>query len=225
MTSSRDLTRLRWLLLVVFLTPLLLLVAVFGTRLGVWSAEFGLGTLALQVGRVLAFVSGAAALAGIILAVRAPRRLGGLAVLGLAVAGATLAGVLVQGARFSLAPQDVTTDSAEPPAFSRSVGAERRAAGAPQAAPRSCDGLAFAPTQVTPETASRALTEAGFTVLGSAPFRADGRREGAWFGLTHDAAVRIRPGRTDVRVASRSGVDVGDEACRLARAVAAGLVG
>lgn len=225
MTPSRDLIRLRWLLLVVFLTPLLLLVAVFGTRLGVWSAAFGLGTLALQVGRVLAFAGGAAALAGIILAMRAPRRLGGLAALGLAVAGGVLAGVLVQGAQFSPEPRDVTTDSAEPPAFSRAVSAARHAAQAPQATPQSCEGLAFAPTQVTPETASRALAEAGFTVLGSAPFRADGRREGAWFGLTHDAAVRIRPGRTDVRVASRSGVDVGDEACRLARAVVAGLKG
>lgn len=225
MKPARDVIRLRWLLLVVFLTPLLLLVAVFGTRLGVWSAEFGLGTLALEVGRVLAFVGGAAALIGAVLAVRAPRRLGGLAALGLVVAGAVLAGVLVQGARFSPEPRDVTTDSAEPPAFSRAVTAERRAAQAPAATPERCDGLAFAPTQVTPETASRALTEAGFTVLGSAPFRADGRREGAWFGLTHDAAVRIRPGRTDVRVASRNGVDLGDEACRLARAVVAGLAG
>ncbi|MNY64682.1 hypothetical protein D3C86_2018270 [compost metagenome] len=58
---------------------------------------------------------------------------------------------------------------------------------------------------------------------GAAPFRADGAREGFWFGLTYDAAIRIRPGRTDVRVAQREGVRVGDESCRLARAITDGL--
>ncbi|MCY1311757.1 hypothetical protein D9M70_621040 [compost metagenome] len=58
---------------------------------------------------------------------------------------------------------------------------------------------------------------------GAAPFRADGSKEGFWFGLTYDAAIRIRPGRTDVRVAQREGVPVGDEACRLARAIMTGL--
>ncbi|MEG0819028.1 MAG: hypothetical protein RSG56_06245 [Brevundimonas sp.] len=67
------------------------------------------------------------------------------------------------------------------------------------------------------------MSAGGFTVRGAAPFRADGAKEGFWFGLTHDAAIRIRPGRTDVRVAQREGVRVGDEACRLARAITAGL--
>ena len=71
--------------------------------------------------------------------------------------------------------------------------------------------------------AAAALEAAGFTVRGAAPFRADGAREGFWFGLTYDAAIRIRPGRTDVRVAQREGVKVGDEACRLARAITSGL--
>lgn len=42
------------LLLVALLAPALLLVAVCGARLGVWSAEFSLGVLALKIGRILA---------------------------------------------------------------------------------------------------------------------------------------------------------------------------
>jgi hypothetical protein len=53
--------------------------------------------------------------------------------------------------------------------------------------------------------------------------RVEGERRGFWFGLGHDAVVRIRPGRTDVRVTARTARAQGDEACRRAAAVARGL--
>jgi hypothetical protein len=130
---------------------------------------------------------------------------------------------MVQGQRFAVpAANDVTTDAGEPPAFSRAVLAMRGGQGG--ATPSvACPDLVSVPRQVAPETAAAALEAAGFTPRGAAAFRADGSKEGFWFGLTHDAAIRIRPGRTDVRVAQREGVAVGDEACRLARAITDGL--
>ena len=210
------------LLLVALLAPALLLVAVCGARLGVWSAEFSLGVLALKIGRILAFAGLSAALVACLLAFR-ERRLAGITGAALAIAGVTVGGYLVQERRFIAAPLDVATDPSDPPAFARILAAERRLAGVTERQPQACEGLTHAPTQVAPETAAWALEKAGFTVLGTAPFRVDGRKEGAWFGLTYDVSVRIRPGRTDVRVAGRDDLEVGDEACRLARAVVAHL--
>ena len=62
---------------------------------------------------------------------------------------------------------------------------------------------------------------AGFDVLGSGVGRADGVRTGFWFGFQYDAVVRIRPGRTDVRVTAREDRPDGGEACRLAQAILA----
>ena len=70
--------------------------------------------------------------------------------------------------------------------------------------------------QVAPQVAGWALQEAGFTVLGSGVARADGERDGFWFGFGHDAVIRIRPGRTDIRVAARDDRPHAGEACRLA---------
>lgn len=210
------------LLLTALSAPALLLVAVFGTRLGFWDADFGMGVLALKAGRILAYLGLAAALVAVLLALR-DRRLLGLAGAALLAAVLSVGGYWMQDRRFGEAPRDVATDPSDPPAFARLLTAERRLAGAPQTRPQACEGLAPAPTQVAPETAAWALEKAGFTVLGTAPFRVDGRKEGAWFGLTHDVSIRIRPGRTDVRVAARDSLPVGDEACRLAKAVVAEL--
>jgi hypothetical protein len=217
--------RLRWLTLAACLAPLLVLVAVFGTRFGLWSAGFGLDVLTLKLGRILAFAGLAAALVAVIIALKDVRRRGLYAAVSLAVAGATVALFLIQERRFAVpADNDVTTDAAETPAFSRAVVAMRGGQGTGKdGASVACPALVSVPRQVAPETAAAALAAAGFTVRGAAPFRADGAKEGFWFGLTYDAAIRIRPGRTDVRVAQREGVKVGDEACRLARAITTGL--
>ena len=215
--------RLRWLTLAGFAAPLLVLVAVFGTRFGLWDAGFGLEVLTLKIGRMLAFAGLAAALVAVLIAFKDLRRRGAYAAVSLVVAGAAVALFAVQGQRFAVpTANDVTTDPAEAPAFSRAVLALRGGEGEGGASV-ACPDLVSVPRQVAPETAAAALEAAGFTVRGAAPFRADGAKEGFWFGLTYDAAIRIRPGRTDVRVAQREGVKVGDEACRLARAVTAGL--
>ncbi len=210
------------LLVTALLAPGLLLFASAGTRGELWSTDFGMGVLALTIGRILAYLGLAAALVACLLAFR-ERRLMGIAGAALLIAGATIAGYMIQERRFTDAPRDVTTDVNEPPAFARGLAAERRLAGTDDSHPQACAGLEPASTQVAPETAAWALEKAGFTVFGTSPFRVDGRKQSAWFGVTHDVTVRIRPGRTDVRVAGRDSLKIGDEACRLAKAVVAEL--
>lgn len=219
--GRRPASLVKILVLLSLLCPLVFLVAVFGTRLGAWSLSFGFEVLALQVGRVLAWVGAAAALLAGVIALRHLRQAGIYAAVAVVAAVGSLAAYQVQLARYA-APggADVTTDAAEPPAFSRAVMAER---GGVQTRPQTCSGLEPVMRQVAPETASYAMREAGFTALGTAAFRADGYRESFWFGQVHHVAIRIRPGRTDVRVAARYPVPAGDEACRLARAVVAQL--
>ncbi|MEN5145646.1 DUF1499 domain-containing protein [Brevundimonas diminuta] len=210
------------LLITALLAPGLLFVAVFGTRLGLWGVDFGMGVLAMKAGRVLAWIGLAAALLACLLALR-DRRLLAIAGAALLFAGVTIGGYLVQERRLTDAPRDVATDTTEPPPFARMLAAERRLAGVAESTPVACEGLDAVSSQVAPETAAWALEKAGFTVVGTAPFRVDGMKEGFWFGLKHDVSIRIRPGRTDVRVAGRDGLPVGDEACRLAKAVVAEL--
>jgi hypothetical protein len=73
--------------------------------------------------------------------------------------------------------------------------------------------------QIAPTAAIYALEQAGFTLRGAGVGRADGSREGFWFGFDHDAVIRIRPGRTDIRVAARDHRAHGGEACRMATAI------
>ena len=71
--------RLRWLTLAAFAAPLLVLVAVFGTRFGLWDAGFGLEVLTLKIGRILAFAGLAAALVAVLIAFKDLRRRGAYA--------------------------------------------------------------------------------------------------------------------------------------------------
>jgi len=73
--------------------------------------------------------------------------------------------------------------------------------------------------QIAPTAAIYALEQAGFTLRGAGVGRADGSRKGFWFGVDHDAVIRIRPGRTDIRVAARDHRPHGGEACRMATAI------
>jgi hypothetical protein len=209
--------------------PVLVFIASFGVKFGWWDAALGHDLLTLTVAWGLAFVGGLAALGALVLSLRDPRRLLAPALVAMIVAGVTLGLFVHQKARFaSGAPQDVSSDAAEPPGFSDLIASARRRAGAvavgAPAGPDACPDARSAPTQVAPETARAALEAAGFQVLGAAPFRAEGTRDGFWFGFGHDAVIRIRPGRTDIRVAARNARPDGGEACRLAGVIADSLV-
>ena len=119
-------------------------------------------------------------------------------------------------------PDDISTDVAEIPGFgpldARRGGTLPARAGGPEA----CPGAVPVMTQVAPASAVWALQEAGFSLQGGVTVaRAAGTQRGFWFGSVHDAVIRIRPGRTDIRVAARDGRPHGGEACRLASRISA----
>ena len=75
---------------------------------------------------------------------------------------------------------------------------------------------AAATGQSAPGAAGYALREAGFTIRDLGVNRGSGVYTSPWFDRTYDAAIRIRPGRTDVRVAPRDGAHDHGTSCRLA---------
>lgn len=219
----------RWLAVFTLATPLLVMAAVIGARFGGMDLGLAYDVLTLRIGRVLAWAGLAAALWAVWLA-RRDWAGGGWAgraawaALALVVASVSVGAYLIQDRRLAVsAPLDVTTDAAEPPGLSRRAQDRREGAGVAATTPAACPGLVAVPTQVAPETAAQALRAAGFETLGAAAFRAEGVHEGFWFGFTHDAVIRIRPGRTDVRVIARDPRPQGGQACRLAKRIMQGL--
>lgn len=207
----------------VFLAPMFILVAALGTRTGVWSYETGHDLLTARIGVVLGTMAVLAALALLVSAFRR-RASVWLAVLAIVVSALTLGGLGWHMTRLTSGPpDDISSDIAEIPGFGplddRRGGGPARTAGV-----EACPGALPAMTQVAPESAVWALQESGFTLQGGVTVaRATGTHRGFWFGSVHDAVIRIRPGRTDVRVAARDSRRHGGEACRLATRISAAL--
>lgn len=204
--------------------PLLVLVAALMTRAGALSLETGYDLLTMRVGWWLALAGAAAALGAVVLALRDIRRLGLMALAAVVAAGGTLGGFVWHNNRLAGAPsEDISTDLAEIPGFG-DLGDERGNQG-PRVTAGSdvCPGALPVMKQIAPESAIWALEKAGFTLRGAGVARADGSREGFWFGFDHDAVIRIRPGRTDIRVAARDGRSHGGDACRLATLISEAL--
>lgn len=219
----------RWMTGLTLLAPLVVMIAAMGTHLGLWDWRIGWSLLTWKAGAGLAGLGLVAAIVAVLCAVKRPAGAVLLALVSVFVAGGT-AGLFVWNWSNGNAPGaaagfgDVTSDPEDPPVFARTLSQRRADSGAPPMTAAGgfsgCD-LRFAPTQVAPEVAAWALDQAGFTVLGSGVGRADGTRTGFWFGFQYDAVVRIRPGRTDVRVTAREDRPDGGEACRLAQAILA----
>lgn len=204
--------------------PLLVLVAALMTRAGGLSLETGYDLLTMKIGWWLAVVGGLAALGAVVLALKDFRRLGFMALAAVVAAGGTLGGFVWQNGRQAGAPaEDISTDLAEIPGFG-DLGDERGNKG-PRvtAGVEACPGALPVMKQIAPESAIWALEKAGFTLRGAGVARADGTREGFWFGFDHDAVIRIRPGRTDIRVAARDGRTHGGDACKLVSSISAAL--
>jgi len=204
--------------------PLLVLLAAIGVRAGLISLETGWSLLTLQVAWALAWVGAAAAAQAEALALKDFRRLGPFALAAVLIAGGTLGGFVWQKGRLAAGgAEHVSTDLEEIPGF----GDLRERRGGPGPGPavgtEACPGAQPVMRQIAPEVGLWALEEAGFRALGSGVQRADGYRTGFWFGVTHDAVIRIRPGRTDIRVAARDPLSHGGEACRLATRISEAL--
>ena len=193
--------------------PLLVLVAVLLVASGVIPVDIGLYLLALEVGPGLSLLAVVVALVALPCAFRSFARLGliALATLVVAVGGA---GAFLWRAQVMAAvgPLDVTTDPADPPRIAGAVG------------PRVvCPGVSAPMTQSGEGAAGWAMQQAGFRITDASLFQIRGERTGTFFGLRHEAVIRIRPGRTDVRVVARYDRADGGETCRLAGALVAAL--
>ncbi|MFO6447794.1 DUF1499 domain-containing protein [Erythrobacter sp. NE805] len=122
------------LLVLLVLLPIYFAIASFGTKIGLWGWKFGLVAMTLGGGVVLLGLVALAALVSLVMALRAkPRRKGlvALAILGLLVPASALlvfVGALGKGQANPI--HDISTDTANPPAFSASTMAAREAAGA-----------------------------------------------------------------------------------------------
>lgn len=208
----------------VILAPVFVLVAALGTRTGLWTYEIGHDLLAMRVGAGLAAFGAVAALTMGLYALRR-RASPWLAVLAIVVSAATLGAYGWQVSRImSGPPDDISTDLAEIPGFGALDARRGGARPGETAGVEACPGAVPAMTQVAPASAVWALQEAGFSLQGGVSVgRAAGTHRGFWFGTVHDAVIRIRPGRTDVRVAARDGRAHGGEACRLATLISRNL--
>lgn len=224
----------RWsrvLLVLTTLAPLTVFVGIAGMRLGVSDWQLGYSVLTMRLGLALAALGAFAALGGVIVALGEPRaRLMALAgaVLGGATAGlyglhVSQVGTDILSAPATAMAAQATTALIDPPVFAGALADRRQAAGAVDSTVFQACAVTTLPTQIAPGAAAYALEQAGFDVLGFGVGRADGTREGTWFGFVHDATIRIRPGATDVRVTSREARDDGGEACRLVTRIVAEL--
>ena len=210
----------RLAVLIACITPVMVLVAVLATRLGWISLETGLGLIALKLGSILAWAGLAAALLSVLLMLK-DRGLWLYALTAMLVAGGTFGVYKYQVSRIGPDPRDVTTNADDVPGFGRTMLSDRRAARVLPSSAVACEGLQAIDSQLSPDVAAWALKQSGVTVMGSSPFRVDGWQQGMWFGIQHDVTVRIRPGRTDVRVAARDNMPIGPRACDLAKRVVA----
>ena len=211
-----------------------------GTKMEAWPWQIGLGLL-----KYATYVGLAAALGALILIVmlviRELRVKPWVPVLALVIALAAVAPPLAMLSRAKQYPliHDVTTDTADPPAFVALM--EQR-----KASPNGADygGASVAALQQkgypdlkaisvkTPpaETVQRALDAAralGWTIAGSdtAAGRIEATDTTAWFGFKDDVVIRVRPegagSRVDVRSASRVGLsDIGANAERIRKFLA-----
>ena len=193
--------------------PLITFAAILLVRGGVVSVGFGLDILTMQVAQVVAFAALGFAAVSMAMSLSQFRRLGVLS-LAVLVISAAIAGLFrFQASALAIeGPLDISTDLIEPPAIAGAAGP-----------PRSCSGVAAVMTQVEPARATEALRGAGFSVTESQLFRSRGVRDGFWFGMGHEAVIRIRPDRTDVRVVARYDRRDGAQTCRIARQIVAGL--
>ncbi|MEN5364122.1 DUF1499 domain-containing protein [Brevundimonas intermedia] len=208
---------LPWLTALAAAPVVLIVAAIAATRFGGVDLSVSYDLLTWTVARILAWAGLAGALAAAVLALRDLKGRGLYALAALVLAGVTVAGfVLRQGQDATPNPRDVTTHVEEPPAFSRDT--QHRGS-----TPQTCPDLSAVPTQVLAQQATSALVDAGFVVTRATTFQVEAVHEGAWFGFVTDAVVRIRPGRTDIRVAARDARPDGGATCRLATKIARNL--
>jgi hypothetical protein len=225
-------------LVLALLLPLTVFVAIAGLKSGLLPIETAYDLLTIGVGFYLAGLGAFGAILALIGVVRAFRSswlIGLAAILIAAVSVTLLVREINAGMAYALnnkadptfnARAGVSTDTTDQIGFSSRILAEREADGidpvVPPAGANSCE-IAALPSQTAPGAAGYALQEAGFEIRDIGVNRANGVHTSFWFDRTYDAAIRIRPGRTDVRVAPRDGARDHGTSCKLAQKILTGL--
>jgi len=196
-----------WVAIAVTLAgPLLVLIAMLLVGGDVISLETGLDLLTLKVAFGLSVLAVVVAVVAMIGAFRNLARMGLIGLATLAVAIGVLSGFVWRMQVMATAgPLDVSTDLADPPLI---AGASNPSTG--------CPGLVALSSQAAQGSAGWAMQQAGFRITEAGLFQVRGERIGPFFGLRHEAVIRIRPGRTDVRVVARDDRADGGETCHLA---------
>lgn len=223
----------RFTLIVAVVAALLLLGAGPGVRLGAW--DFRTGFNLLRWGAYLGLAAALAALVQLAVPTLRPVRSGRLILaLGLGALAAGVPWYWRNRARSVPPIHDITTDTADPPAF---VAVLPLRAGAPNPAEYGGEEIAAAQQQAYPDVrplilplapdaaltqALAAARRAGWEIVAadSAAGRIEATATTGWFGFKDDVVVRIQPAdggsRIDVRSVSRVGKsDVGANAERI----------
>ncbi|WAC58447.1 DUF1499 domain-containing protein [Brevundimonas sp. SL130] len=211
-----------WLTALTAAPMVLVVAAMAATLFGGVDRAITYDLLTWTVARGLAWVGCVVALIVAVLTLRDLGRHWIYAAIAIVLAGATLGVFLYQGLRLAEpTPRDISTHVAEPPAYRRL--ADLHPGVSAVTGPETCPAARSIPTQVLAQQAVSALVDAGFPVVRAATFEVEGVHEGAWFGFAYDAVIRIRPGRTDIRVAARDPRPDGGATCRLMGKIVAAL--
>ena len=220
--------RARLGLLIAALAPLTAFAALLGYKFNIWPVDVALDLLTLKVTPALAVIGVFGALYAAVAALSERRYAGSLGLAAVLVSAVTIGAfgwhyALTRDARGG---GDVSTNAADSPYYPERIMAARTQGRAPPVpaliGAGGCD-VSFLPTQVAPGVAAYALDKAGFDVPGAGVGGGSGTLITFWYNRTYDAVVRVRPGRTDVRVTARDFSHDRGEACRLAKKIVAGM--
>lgn len=121
---------LRIALVLAIVSPLVFILAGLGAKVGLWSWQFGLGTLTREVGPLLMIITLVVGLIALLLALLIKPRKGiVVAVLAIIIPVAGFANLRATQAKVASLPfiHDVTTDTQDPPTFGAVIMAEREA--------------------------------------------------------------------------------------------------
>lgn len=215
----------RWIvritLALVIISPLIFILAGLGSKVGLWSWQFGLGTLTREVGPLML---GATLIMGLVTLIAGllikPRKGLVIAILALIIPIAAFAQLTSVRATAASLPfiHDITTDTQDPPSFGSVIMAEREATEGVNTVEyigkrvRGDDSplVSAEQTQAYPEIRTLVLSEDPSVVFGRAEQvakdmgwkiketnaesgRIDATAETFWYGFKDDITIRLRP--------------------------------
>ncbi|MEL6686090.1 MAG: DUF1499 domain-containing protein [Pseudomonadota bacterium] len=238
---------LRLTLVLAILSPLVFMVAGLGSRFGLWSWQFGLGTLTREIGPLVLMATLAFGVISLLLFfLIKPRK--GLIVAGLAIIIPLAAFLNLRSVQSTAASlpfiHDITTDTQDPPIFGETIMAEREATPGVNtvsyAGKRDREGgklVSALQTQAYPQIRTLVLSESPDIVFGraeqvvrdmgwaikeadAAAGRIDATDTTFWYGFKDDVMIRLRPadgGGTRLDIRSVSRVGGSDLGANAAR--------